>query len=238
MLSFFDIKIILLQLTIPNLKMTEAIERIFISKDWITIVLMIIFTLLILNRIKFSERFYKLQYILLNNSYINSYSKASPLVFNVFNILFFAVATLTISFILFITLNLYYPDHISYDFIFFLKTLFFVVTFTVLRIILGFLLGSLFEREKEQRYFSFLKISYLANFSLMTIPLITINLYTESTLYTHFLLVYSLVLFLYYYVLILKNNQSFIFRNSFYIILYICTLEIAPFLIIFKALIV
>jgi len=218
--------------------MTEAIERIFISKDWITIVLMIVFTLLILNKVKFSERFYKLQYILLNNSYINSYVKASPLIFNVFNVILFVIAILTISFILFIALNLYYPSHISYDFFLFLKTLFFVGVFTVFRIVIGVLLGSLFEKEREQRYFTFLKISYLGNFSLMTIPLISINLYTESTVYTHFLLVFSLVLFLYYYMLILKNNQSVIFRNSFYFILYICTLEIAPILIIFKALIV
>ncbi len=237
MLRFFNVNSILLQSTI-YIKMTEAIERIFISKDWVTIVLMIILTLLILNRVKFSERFYKLQYVLLNNSYINSYAKASPLIFNAFNIIFFVVTILTVSFILFIALNLYFPERIFYDFIFFLKTLFFVGVFTVLRIILGYLLGSLFEREKEQRYFSFLKISYLGNFSLMTIPLIAVDLYTESTFYTHFLLVFSLVLFLYYYVLILKNNQSLISRNSFYFILYICTLEIAPFLIIFKALIV
>ena len=218
--------------------MTEAIERIFISKDWITIVLMIVLTLLILNRVKFSERFYKLQYMLLNNSYINSYAKINPLIFNVFNIIFFIVATLTISFLLFIALNIYSPNRVSYDFILFLKTLFFVGTFTVIRVVLGVLLGSLFEKEREQRYFTFLKISYLGNFSLMTIPLIAINLYTESTIYTHFLLVFSFVLFIYYYVLILKHNQSLIFRNSFYFILYICTLEIAPFLIIFKALII
>lgn len=218
--------------------MTEAVERIFISKDWITIVLMIVLTLVILNKTKYSDRFYKLKYILLNNSYINSYEKSSPLVFNIFNIIFFVIATLTLSLVLFIALNLYYYDSISYDFLFFLKTLFYVSFFTILRIVLGFLLGSLFEKEREQRYFTFLKISYLGNFSLIILPLTAIHFFTESTTFTHFLLIFSFLLFLYYYVLLLKNNQTVIFRNSFYFILYICTLEIAPFLIIFKVLIV
>lgn len=218
--------------------MTEAIERIFISKDWITVILMIVVTLLILNRLKFSERFYKLQYVLLNNSYINSYAKMNPVLLNIFNIIFFVIVTITLSLIIFTSIQLYYPNNITFNFTFFLKVLFYISIFTVIRVILGVLLGVLFEKEREQQHFTFLKISYLSNFCLITIPFITVNFYAGSTVFTHFLLICSFLLFLYYYVLILKNNQSLIFRNSFYFILYICTLEIAPFAIIFKTLIV
>ncbi len=217
--------------------MNEATERIFISQDWITITLMIVFTLLLLNRIKYGDRFYKLQYILLNNTYINSYAKASPTIFNIFNIIFYVVATIIISFLIFIAHNLYKPNQASYDFIFFLKIVFYVSIFIVVRIIIGVLLGVLFEKEKDQHYFSFLKISYLGNFSLIILPFLVINFYFKSDVFSYFLLIASLVLFLYYYILIIKNNQTLVFGRSFYFILYLCTLEIAPFAIILNILI-
>jgi len=217
--------------------MNEATERMFVSQDWITITLMIVLTLLLLNRIKYGERFYKLQYLLLNNTYINSYAKASPTIFNIFNIIFYAVATIIISFLVFVAHNLYKPDQTSYDFIFFLKIIFYVSIFIVVRIIIGFLIGILFEKEKDQQYFTFLKISYLGNFSLIILPFLAINFYFKSGVFSYILLIISVVLFLYYYILIIKNNQSLIFGRSFYFILYLCTLEIAPFAIIINILI-
>ena len=101
--------------------MQEAIERIVVSKDWITIMLLIAVTLLILNRLKSSDRYYKLKYLLVNNTYINSYSKANPLLFNSFSIIFLTVYVVIISFLIFIAIHLFEPEVASFNFLFYLK---------------------------------------------------------------------------------------------------------------------
>ncbi len=218
--------------------MFEASERIIVSKDWVAIVLLIAVTLLILNRLKSSDRYYKLKNLLINNTYINSYSKANPLLFNSFSIIFLAVYVIIISFLLFISLHLFEPKIASFDFLFYVKIAFIVCFFIGLRIVAGVLLGVLFEMERTQKYFTFLKASYLSNYSLIMLPLIAIHFYFDSDVYSYFLLIVAVLLFLYYYVLLIKNNQSLVFGKSFYFILYLCTLEIAPFIIMTKILIV
>ncbi|MDY7394664.1 DUF4271 domain-containing protein [Aureibaculum sp. 2210JD6-5] len=218
--------------------MNEAIERVVISKDWITIMLLISVTLLILNRLKSSDRYYKLKNLLVNNTYINSYSKANPLLFNSFNIIFLSVYIIVISFLLFIAIHLFEPKVASFDFLFYLKIILVVCFFIGLRVVAGVLLGVLFEKERVQKYFTFLKTTYLSNYSLIMLPLIAVHFYFESDIYTYFLLIVAVLLFLYYYILLIKNNQSLVFGKSFYFILYLCTLEIAPFIIMTKILII
>ncbi len=218
--------------------MFEATERIVISKDWITIMLLIAVTLLILNRLKSSDRYYKLKNLLVNNTYVNSYSKANPLLFNSFNIIFLVVYIIIISFLLFIAIHLFEPKVASFDFLFYLKIAFIVCFFIGLRVVTGILLSILFEKERVQKYFTFLKTSYLSNYSLIMLPLIAIHFYFDSTNYSYFLLITAVLLILYYYVLLIKNNQSLLFGKSFYFILYLCTLEIAPFIIMTKIIII
>ena len=218
--------------------MFEATERIVVSKDWVTIILLIAVTLLILNRLKSSDRYYKLKNLLVNNTYINSYSKANPLLLNSFSIIFLSVYVIIISLLLFVAIHLLEPKIASFDFLFYLKIAFFVCVFIGLRIVAGVLLGILFEKERTQKYFTFLKASYLSNYSLIMLPLIAIHFYFDSDLYSYFLLIVAVILLLYYYVLLIKNNQSLVFGKSFYFILYLCTLEIAPFIIMTKVLII
>ncbi|RPD96515.1 DUF4271 domain-containing protein [Aureibaculum marinum] len=214
--------------------MLEAIDRIVVSKDWVTIVLLIAVTLLILNRLKSSDRYYKLKNLLVNNTYINSYSKANPLLLNSFNIIFLVVYVIVISFLLFIAIHLYKPDIASFNFLFYLKIALFLCLLIGFRIIIGILLAVLFEKEQVQQYFTFLKTSYLSNYSLIMLPLIAIHFYFDSDLYSNFLMIVAALLFLYYYILLIKNNQTLVFGKSFYFILYLCTLEIAPLIVMTK----
>ena len=194
--------------------------------------------MLILNRLKSSDRYYKLKNLLFNNTYVNSYSKANPLLFNSFTIIFLSVYIIIISLLVFIAIHLFEPKIASFDFLFFLKIAFIVSLFIGLRSAIGILLGMLFEKERTQRYFTFLKASYLSNYSLIMLPLIAVHFYFDSDIYSYFLLVIAVLLILYYYVLLIKNNQSLLFGKSFYFILYFCTLEIAPFIIITKIIII
>jgi len=217
--------------------MGEATERILISNDWITIILLIIIALLIYNKVKHPVRFKSLQTLIYNNGYINNYSKSTPLVFNTFNIIFYFVFIFIISLLLFVGLNHYELKFNSSNKVLFLFIILYVFSFVIIRFILGFLLSLLFETENEQQYFSFVKLSYLGNFSLVMLPLLIINFYISSVYFSQFLIIIAILLLLYYYYLQIKNNQKFVFSNMFYFILYLCALEISPFIIIYKLII-
>jgi len=215
--------------------MGEATERILISNDWITIILLIIIGLLIYNKTKHPVRFKSLQTLLYNNSYINNYSKSTPLILNAFNITFYFIFILIASLLLFVIINLnsLTPNNNES----FIIILLYVFSFVIIRSIIGVLLAFLFEKENEQQYFTFTKLSYLGNFCLLILPLLIINFYINSVYFSQFLIIIAVLLLLFYYFLQIKNNQKIVFGKMFYFILYLCALEISPFIIIYKLII-
>lgn len=214
--------------------MNEAIERNIISNDWITIILLVVIALLVYNKIRYQARFQSFQSIIYNNNYISNYAKATPVIFNTFNILFIVIDTIVISLLVFVVLSQQELKLATNDINNFLLILFYVFSFIVLRFIVGLFIAFLFEKEKEQQYFSFVKLSYLNHFSLLIFPLLIINFYIYNIYFTHFLLITAILLLLFYYFLQIKNNQKLVFNKMFYFILYLCALEISPLIIIYK----
>ena len=217
--------------------MGQVIERIIISKDWITIILIMIITLLIFNKIRHPLKFNKLHTLLFSSSYIGSYSKSTPLILSVFNFIFIFIFIIVISLLLFVATSLYGFNN-NYELIFFFKIFVFALSYMLGRFIIGFLLSILFEKEKEQQYFTFLKLSYLSSFSILILPFLIVNFYINSTIYSHLILILACLLLIYFFVLQVKNNQNLVFSNIFYFILYLCALEIAPYIIVYKLLII
>ena len=217
--------------------MGEVIERIFISKDWITIILLIVITLLIFNKIRSPLKFTKLQTLLYSSSYFGGYSTSSPSLVSVFNVIFLVIFSIVISLLLFVAVIQYGLANNS-DIILFFKILIYVFSYIIVRFVVGFLLALLFEIDKEQQYFSFLKLSYLSSFSILILPFLIVNFYINSTFFSQILIIIGGLLLFYFFVLQIKNNQKLIFSNIFYFILYLCALEIAPYMIVYKLLIV
>ena len=215
----------------------EVTERLINSNDWITIILMIVVALFVFNKLNNNERFNKIQSILFNNTYINDYSKSTPLLLNNFHIVFFIISGTIISLIAFSFLEMKHIIADSDGIMYFLKIFVFVMIFMVLRAIIGYWIGVLFEKEQEQLYITFIKMSYLVNFCFAVFPFLVISFYVDSQLYKSLFFIGSILLLLFYYFLILKENQKLIFSNIFYFILYLCALEISPLVIIYKTII-
>jgi len=105
-----------------------------------------------------------------------------------------------------------------------------------LRYFVGYLLGNIFELEEGQNYFTFLKMSNLALISVLIFPLLILTNYSVG-FFHKFLITFSIVAFLAialfrYFVLI--KNEKLSFNNLFYLFLYLCALELSPFIVIYK----
>ena len=216
--------------------MFEGIERIAFSKDWITIVLMLVLALITIVKFVYSERFSKLFSLLYSEKYYSDYLKNKPLVFNKFHLLLFLVIIINVSLLVFFSFKTFNSSNISNEFTFFIQVLILVILYIFIRYFIGYFLGVIFEIYENQKYVTFLKISNLSFISILTFPLLVLINFSSISLHK-FLLVFSIIIvlilsFIRYYTIL--KNERIKFNNLFYLFLYLCALEIAPFIVIYK----
>jgi hypothetical protein len=182
----------------------------------------------------YPKRFNDFVYVLGNSKYLKIYAKEQKF-FDKFDALIFI--NLIISSAIFLFICLYFDSKIltpSIDSMF--KLTFGIGVFILIKVLLERLIGSLFEIDKLIDQYLFQKISYK---NLLGLVLIPINLLLIYSFKPRLILLYIIVILL---VLInimglittIKTNQSIIKQNLFYFILYLCALEIAPYIILYK----
>ena len=79
-------------------------------------------------------------------------------------------------------------------------------------------------------------MNYLSNLMLWSLPLILLSFYLQffKSATLKITILFFIIMLVFRYVLLLINNKKLILNNLFYFILYICTLEIAPLILILK----
>ena len=175
-----------------------------------------------------SRRFRYFLLSLFNKKYQVSYGRQSK-VSGHFLPLFSLTTFLSVSFLLSYYLE-YCSKYSSYSFLF-LYAAFFLFTFMILKWLAIFILFSLYKREKLFKEFSALSLQY-TNLFLTPIIFFTIYFYLIGSLDKKSInLLLSITLLL---LILAKFKTLLLLRNIvslgiLYIILYICTVEIAPF---------
>lgn len=216
--------------------MFEGIERLTFSNDWITIVLMVVLLLITTLKIKYNERIVKLFSLFYSEKYYTEYLKTNPLIFNSFHIISFFIIIFNISLIIFNLFSTFKPSHIGNDFLFFLQINLVFIGYLLVRILIGFMVAYLFEIVEEQKQLTFLKLSNLSLISLLLYPLLILVNYSAG-LFHKFLITFGvaaliILFFLRYFTLVKKDKINF--NSLLYLFLYLCALEIAPFIVIYK----
>jgi len=216
--------------------MFEGIERVLFSKDWITIVILLALTLVTITKFYFNDRFAKLFSLLYSEKYYTDFLKTKPFLFNLFHLFLFFVLLLNLSLLVYFSFETFKPDKYSYEFGFFFQVVIVISIYFLIRYVVGYSLGIILDISEYQKYFTFMKISNLSMVSILYFPLLIIITYSTIAL-RKFLISSSLVLLLIllfsrYYVML--KNERLNFNKLFYLILYLCALEIAPFIVIYK----
>ncbi len=216
--------------------MFEGQERLLISNDWITIILLIVLLLIAIVKYLFNERFSKLFSLVYSEKYYSDYSKTNPLIINPFHTIFFFVSIFSISLLIYYYFDIFKPQYIDYSSIFFLKIFISVILYVFLRVLIGIFLGVIFEKQNEQKYFTFLKISNLSLFSIYLFPLLILISYTALSFHKSIFflgLFFLTILMITRYYSMIKNSKIN-FNSLFYLFLYLCALEITPFIVVYK----
>jgi len=181
----------------------------------------------------FYTRFLNFIILPFNNKYIFMYNKKEKLL-NWFNLFFGLFLIINLSLFLYIGSDILLISDQNSSIIRFPLILGSLVLFLFIKLALQMGNGFIFGTEKMITEVIFKKLSYF-NYSglimfVANVILIYIAIGSKVVFYVAILLI--LLVNVIGWITILRNHQKFITSNFFYFILYLCALEIAPFILI------
>lgn len=211
----------------------------FTNIDWVTGFNIIILILIVYTRVVFGKFFKPMfQSTFVYNLSVRIFNEKNLVFnrfFNILNILFL------LSLPAFITLSLDFYGFRIYNFNFWQHYLIFLALHLVIIFIkksINLFIGSLFRINNIIAEYTFQGNLFLKISGLLIIPIIIIIPYLPEKIVEFFIIAIVTVLLLLYFIRILRLFSITIRKgfSIFYLILYFCTLEIGPCLIIFKIL--
>lgn len=202
-----------------------------------TYVFLLIFTFLAVARILFDQRLYQNTTLFLSRKYLSIYfNREKRNTLTLFQTIMIIPQLLVISLLFYSIGSFSYPDKILPVFDAFLKILIAVCLYFGIRFLLGLLISTVLNLRKFHNKILYEKTSYFNTIILWILPFLLLSLYTPFNREMNIKLTGTLfvILVIMRYSLLIINNKKLIISNLFYFILYLCTLEIVPLLIISK----
>jgi len=217
--------------------MFEAKEIVPQNADWIVLLFFVVFAILTFLKISFNDRLYHTSTLFFSKKHLSIYfNKEKTNVLNLFQVLIFIVQVLIISLLFYVYSGYFQTFFQPLNFKTYVLILIGVVLYFGFRFVLGFFLAYVLNLTNVYKKILFEKINYFSTLILWIIIPLLFLIYTENNrnIFSWIMMLLIVVLLILRYVLILNNNKYLLFNNLFYFILYLCALEIAPLVIIFK----
>lgn len=205
-----------------------------LSNEFFTILIVTSLVIIALAKLTSPRRFDDFISVLGNSKYLKIYSREQKF-FDKFDALLFINLILSVSLFSFIMYQFFTDTKmISVNTMF--KLSFGICIFILIKVFVERLIGSLFEIDAMIDQYLFQKISYKNYLGIVLIPINALLLFSFKPTLPFF---YVIVILLFIVIIIglitsFKAHQSLIKHNFFYFILYLCTLEIAPCIILYK----
>lgn len=206
----------------------EVISRNLASNDWITLVFVIALVLIALMKLYKPQLLLGYTIAMFSQGFIENRAEKNPSIFSTFHVLIFTFSTLIFS----LAIYFFVESWLSIERFNYIDILISLLGFLIIKFLFVRLIVNTLDLKEQTRYLIFLQSGYMYSISLWLFPILILfnYCYTNSI----FLLFFICILLVYRGFLILRNNKKLIFNNFFYFILYFCSLELAPLLIIYK----
>tara|TARA_B110000902_G_scaffold64361_1_gene76369 strand:- start:2783 stop:3373 length:591 start_codon:yes stop_codon:yes gene_type:complete len=183
-------------------------------------------------KVIYPKRFNDFIRLPVSNNYFLAKGKSEELR-HPFSILLFIIQLISIS----LFINLFFLEKGKANVLLFLQILFVVFVFIIVKTSIEKMIGAIFSIEKLINHYIYEKLSY-RNFLSLLLIIANLIFYFSIKPDLNILLILTGILFLGNMLILsysYKNYRSLIFSNLFYFLLYICALEISPYLILYKA---
>ena len=212
----------------------ELHERITESKDWAALLFVLCLGIVTVNKsiswVRFSE-FIRLAY---SDKYNKIYRDSSNLQ-DGFTVSMFFLQLISFSFFMQLVLQQFQAQEKN-SFMLYIQVFTFLSVFILSKFLIEKIIATAFKIEEFNEQFNLLKVNYRTYLSLLLLPINIILFYNPITSHAFFwvLIILLLSLNVVTYIIALKLYQNLILRKIFYFILYLCTLEIAPYYFIYN----
>ncbi|HEY4618310.1 MAG TPA: DUF4271 domain-containing protein [Flavobacterium sp.] len=203
--------------------------RITDTKDWATILFVLSFAIIAITKSVYENRFGDFMNLIFSDKYSKVYRDGSHLKSGFTISLFFAQV---ISFAFFIQLSLNLFGYASKtDLTLYIQIITFLIFFILSKYLVEKIIATAFNIEEFVEQFNLQKVTYRTYIGLIILPINIILFYYDTISRIIPLIIISIVLIMNIltYLISIKKYQNLIFGKLFYFILYLCTLEIAPY---------
>ena len=203
--------------------------RVIENKDWASLLFVVAFALIAIAKSVFETRFGDYLKLIVSDKYIKIYRDSSHLLSG-FTISLFIVQLISLAF--FIQLILHYFGYASKtDWVVYIQIITLLSVFILSKYMIEKIIATSFNIEEFAEQFNLQKVSYRTYIGLIILPVDVILFYNDNLPKILILLfiVMILTINLLTYLVSLKKYRNLIFSKLFYFILYLCTLEIAPY---------
>ena len=212
----------------------QYVERTIESNDWIILILVGCFVALAIVSVLYKKKFQDFIKLPVSNNFFISKGKTDE-IRHPFNIILFCIQIISIAFFIY----LFFSEEARSNPGLFIQIITGVFVFVLVKLLVEKMIGAIFSMDEVISRYIFQKVTY-RNF--LTLLLFTANLFfyfafdpnlTVLLVFTGvFALLNGLIIFYSF-----KNYRTLLFSNFFYFLLYLCTLEISPYFIVYKALV-
>lgn len=209
--------------------------RNYITHEWFTVFTIIGLVAIVAAKYLNTLRFNDFMYVVGNSKYLKIYTKEQKFI-DQFDSFLFINLSISLSVFSYFAYSIFISP-LDFELVSFLKLLFAVSTIIIIKTLLERLIGSLFEMDSLIDDYLFQKTTF-KNYSglvflIANLFLIYTNSYLEIILITTFSLV--CIINIIGFLTSFKTYQKLINPNIFYFLLYLCALEIGPYVLLYKA---
>lgn len=212
-------------------------DRIIESKDWATILFIVCAAIIAINKTISSVRFNEFIRLAYSDKYTKIYRDSSNLMSG-FTISMFVLQLISFSFFALLVLEQFNGKVkiVKTDFIVYIQIFTFLSVFILSKFLIEKIIATAFKIEEFNEQFNLLKVNYRAYFGFILLPINVILFYNSfnSDWFFWTLLITLITINITTYLVALKLYQNLLLRKIFYFILYLCTLEIAPYYFIYN----
>ena len=209
--------------------------RDILLKDTFTVIILSLIIIITLIKYNNQKKFNSLLKIFWNSSYLKKY-KYEKITYYLFDYLLQTNFIISLGLFAFIFSIVYNGNSLAFNFLEFINIIQIIITFLVLKNLAEILISWVFNTQWLTKLYLNEKINYNSLIGLIILPINILILYffnpSINTLFIFTCIILLLKLTAYINSFIL--HQKTIKKSWFYFILYLCTLEIIPYLLLYN----
>jgi hypothetical protein len=203
--------------------------RIIENKDWATLLFVLAFAAVAITKSAYENRFSEFTKLIFSDKYVKIYRDVSHLKSS-FTVVLFFVQIVSYSFFIQLTMHIFgYAS--KTDWMLFIQIATFLTYFILAKYLIEKIIGTSFNIDEFVDLFNLQKATYRSYIGLLILPINAVLFYRNDISETLPLAIIgvSACISMFSYFISVKTYQNTIISKLFYFILYLCTLEIAPY---------